>query len=113
MMIGNSFRDELDDAGLAGAVLGWREDSVMFSQSATEEQKNAVIALIASHDPGKESRAKAEVRKRARLERLAFLVAVGLLDAAIELLPDGAEKNRLIALRAEVRQLRQELNDGD
>ena len=51
MKFGPTFYDELKAAGLAGLPFSWGEDGVYVTDAITPEQKAAIEAVIAAHDP--------------------------------------------------------------
>lgn len=51
MKIGPTFYAELQAAGLAGLPFSWGEDGLFFAASITPEQRAAIEAVLAAHDP--------------------------------------------------------------
>lgn len=91
-MIGNTFSDELKAAGLLGLPFSWGADgSFEFSPTMTQEQRDAVMAVYAAHDPDAVLPVPVPDVVTMRQARLALLQS-GLLatvQAAVDAMPGG------------------------
>lgn len=78
--IGPSFDDEIRAAGLAALPFSWGNDGdIQFGASMTQEQRAAVQAVYAAHDPNRESsRERDERTAKDRLLALAQLIKDGV-----------------------------------
>jgi hypothetical protein len=78
------FADELEAAGLLGIRVSWGGDgSLEYAPDVTPEQRAAVEAVLAAHDPAM-PRDEALVRREERREALVALVGVDAADAALD-----------------------------
>jgi hypothetical protein len=70
--IGSAFSEELAAAGLAGLPFSWNEDGeVTYGPTVTAEQRAAVAAVLAAHDPQKPATPKPGELRRAALLSIA------------------------------------------
>lgn len=51
MEFGPTFYDELKAAGLAGLPFSWGDDGAYYTDAITPEQRAAIEAVIAAHNP--------------------------------------------------------------
>lgn len=77
------FARELAQAGLAGLPFGWNNETrdVVFGASVTQEQRDAVAALLAAHDPSPEP---AQERREDRAAALIALIGADAAEAALD-----------------------------
>lgn len=78
------FADELKTAGLVGLRFTWGEDGVIeYAPDVTPEQRAAVEAVLAGHDPAL-PRDAALVRREERSAALLALVGTEAAEAALD-----------------------------
>jgi hypothetical protein len=82
--IGEAFADELETAGLLGLRYSWGDDGkVEYGDDLSPEQRAAIAAVLAAHDPAK-PREAARVRREARRAALVALVGNDTAEAALD-----------------------------
>ncbi len=80
--IGPSFGRELEIAGLAGLPMAWGADGrITFGDAVTRQQRDAVLTVLAAHDPTK----PAPPPKTPRAFRAALLAQLDGVDRAAKL----------------------------
>lgn len=78
-MIGPAFSDELEDAGLTGLPFVWSDNGIEFAPDFPADKRAQVLAVLAAHNPAKQSRAQ----KEAEAERIERQAIVQLIKFAI------------------------------
>lgn len=82
--IGARFADELQAAGLLGLRVAWGDDGrVEYAPDVTPEQRAAVAAVYAAHDPAM-PRDAALVKREERAQALAALVGNAVAENALD-----------------------------
>ena len=94
-MIGPSFLSEIEAAGLAGLPFAWAAEGVTYGDDLTPEQRAAIEAVVAAHDP--DSPAPTVLQPITRRQLRLTLLAHDLLGSIEPALADLPEPERSAA----------------
>ncbi len=107
-ILGDSFADELRDAGILDRVRLWRADGTV---ECDPEVRAQLDALIAAHDPGRASRARLKKDAKDELTDVVYKLVESIIEALISI-ADASKKAELEALLARVKVLNAVLANG-